>query len=174
MRANTAAAFVLGIATGFLILGLALWGSGAIHVPGKQPISAAAEQPSAPPASAVQEPAATAPAKQPEPSVPLDLKALTSGAKIPPPHVEPPPPQIAPPAVGGADRIAPNTASPPRLAMPIAGIDAKTLTDTFVETRDGHQHDALDIPAARGTPVLAVAEGNVAKLFTSKEGGLPV
>ena len=28
--------------------------------------------------------------------------------------------------------------------------------------------------APRGTPVMAVAEGNVVKLFTSKQGGLTV
>ena len=60
------------------------------------------------------------------------------------------------------------------LAMPIAGIDPNTLTDTFNDARTGHKHEALDIMAPRGTPVLAVAEGNVAKLFNSKQGGLTV
>ena len=58
--------------------------------------------------------------------------------------------------------------------MPLAGIDAKSLHDTFSDKRDGRQHAALDIMAPRNTPVLAVAEGNVAKLFTSKQGGLTV
>jgi murein DD-endopeptidase MepM/ murein hydrolase activator NlpD len=58
--------------------------------------------------------------------------------------------------------------------MPLPGIDAKKLADTFNDTRDGRKHEALDIPASRGTPVLAVAQGNVAKLFTSKQGGLTV
>jgi peptidoglycan LD-endopeptidase LytH len=39
---------------------------------------------------------------------------------------------------------------------------------------NGHRHEALDIMAARGTPVVAVDEGNVVKLFTSKQGGLTV
>ena len=60
------------------------------------------------------------------------------------------------------------------LAMPLAGVDPKTLTDTFNDARTGHKHEALDIMAPRGTPVLAVAEGNVAKLFNSKQGGLTV
>src|SRR5207248_9923842 len=34
--------------------------------------------------------------------------------------------------------------------------------------------DGLDTPAAKGTPVKAVAEGNVVKLCTSKQGGLTV
>jgi murein DD-endopeptidase MepM/ murein hydrolase activator NlpD len=58
--------------------------------------------------------------------------------------------------------------------MPLANVDPKTLTDTFNDARTGHKHEALDIPAPRGTPVLAVAEGNVAKLFNSKQGGLTV
>jgi murein DD-endopeptidase MepM/ murein hydrolase activator NlpD len=58
--------------------------------------------------------------------------------------------------------------------MPLAGIDPRKLADTFNDARDGRKHEALDIPAPRGTPVLAVAQGNVAKLFTSKPGGLTV
>ena len=66
------------------------------------------------------------------------------------------------------------TSTQSRLAMPIAGVDPNKLTDTFNEGREGHTHEALDIAAARGTPVLAVADGRVAKLFTSKQGGLTV
>jgi len=58
--------------------------------------------------------------------------------------------------------------------MPIAGLDPAKLTDTFAEDRNGHPHEALDIPASRGTPVMAVDQGNVVKLFTSKQGGLTV
>ncbi len=62
----------------------------------------------------------------------------------------------------------------PHLAMPVAGIDPNKLADTFDEGRAGHKHEALDIPAARGERVTAVADGTVAKLFTSKDGGLTV
>jgi murein DD-endopeptidase MepM/ murein hydrolase activator NlpD len=58
--------------------------------------------------------------------------------------------------------------------MPIAGVDPEELEDTFNEVHNGHKHEALDIPAAKGTPVLAVAEGNVVKLFDSKAGGITV
>jgi murein DD-endopeptidase MepM/ murein hydrolase activator NlpD len=74
---------------------------------------------------------------------------------------------------GSADREAP-VISGPRIAMPIAGVDVNTLKSNFAQTRGSHQHEALDIMSPRGTPVLAVAEGNVAKLFTSKRGGLTV
>ena len=60
------------------------------------------------------------------------------------------------------------------LAMPIAGIDPFQLKSNFDEMHGGHRHEALDIMAPRGTPVLAAVEGNVAKLFHSDLGGLTV
>src|SRR5450759_1309623 len=62
----------------------------------------------------------------------------------------------------------------PGPAMPVAGVDPRTLQSNFSQARGGHAHEALDIVAPRGTEVLAVAEGNVVKLFTSKPGGLTV
>ena len=60
------------------------------------------------------------------------------------------------------------------LAMPITGVDPAKLTSNFEQMRGGHRHEALDIMAPRGTPVHAVDDGVVAKLFTSKPGGLTV
>ena len=61
------------------------------------------------------------------------------------------------------------------LLLPVAGITAKQLTDTFTDARgEGRSHEALDIMAARGTPVLATADGKVVKLFTSVRGGLTI
>ena len=61
------------------------------------------------------------------------------------------------------------------LLIPVAGVLPGQLTDTFNDTRDGvRRHEALDIMAARGTPVLAAADGTVAKLFTSVPGGLTI
>jgi murein DD-endopeptidase MepM/ murein hydrolase activator NlpD len=66
-------------------------------------------------------------------------------------------------------------ATPNALLIPVAGVRAAQLTDTFNDSRDGtRRHEALDIMAARGTPVLAASDGTVAKLFTSVPGGLTI
>ncbi|WP_293464289.1 M23 family metallopeptidase [Polaromonas sp.] len=67
-------------------------------------------------------------------------------------------------------------AEPPGLLLPVQGIAARDLRDTFDDGRDGNQrgHEAIDILAPRGTPVLAVADGPIVKLFLSKPGGITV
>ena len=61
-----------------------------------------------------------------------------------------------------------------RLSIPLSGVEAATLTDTFGDGRTKGAHEALDIPSPMRTPVLAVEDGVVAKLFTSQRGGLTV
>src|SRR5690349_20140446 len=54
------------------------------------------------------------------------------------------------------------------LRLPVEGVNAAELRDTFADARDqDRQHEALDVPAQRNTPVLAADDGIIAKLFTS-------
>jgi murein DD-endopeptidase MepM/ murein hydrolase activator NlpD len=86
----------------------------------------------------------------------------------------PMPPPAQPPDAAPAVRLPAPPAVSPALGMPLAGVDPHTLQSSFAQRRNGHAHEALDIMAPRGTEVLAVAQGNVVKLFTSKPGGLTV
>ena len=62
------------------------------------------------------------------------------------------------------------------LAMPVTGVRASQLTDTFTQARANgtRPHDAIDIMAPAGTPVVAAAAGTLEKLFTSEAGGLTI
>lgn len=63
----------------------------------------------------------------------------------------------------------------PGLLIPVQGKKASDLADTFTDARsEGRSHDAIDIMASAGTPVLAVADGHVEKLFHSERGGLTI
>jgi murein DD-endopeptidase MepM/ murein hydrolase activator NlpD len=63
-----------------------------------------------------------------------------------------------------------------KLLVPVHGVRPESLRDSYTDARSGgsRSHEALDIMAPRGTPVRAVEDGAIAKLFTSKAGGLTI
>lgn len=62
-----------------------------------------------------------------------------------------------------------------KLIIPVAGIKRENLRDTFKDARsEGRVHDAIDIMAAGGTPVLAAADGEIARFFDSEKGGITI
>jgi murein DD-endopeptidase MepM/ murein hydrolase activator NlpD len=73
----------------------------------------------------------------------------------------------APPEPGGPK-------SPGSLVVPVAGVLPHQLRDNFNQRRGKELHEALDIMAPRGTPVVAVEDGRIVRLFTSKPGGLTI
>jgi murein DD-endopeptidase MepM/ murein hydrolase activator NlpD len=61
------------------------------------------------------------------------------------------------------------------LIVPVAGVRPEQLLDTYDDARsEGRVHDAIDIPAAAETPVLAAADGKIVKLFHSERGGTTI
>jgi peptidoglycan LD-endopeptidase LytH len=61
------------------------------------------------------------------------------------------------------------------LQMPVEGVAPERLVDTYLQGRgSSRRHEAIDILAPAGTPVVAVDDGRIAKLFTSKPGGLTI
>ncbi|MGI9035240.1 MAG: M23 family metallopeptidase [Pyrinomonadaceae bacterium] len=62
-----------------------------------------------------------------------------------------------------------------KLIIPVAGIKREDLRDAFSDARsEGRVHDAIDIMAAQGTPVLAAADGEIARFFDSERGGITI
>jgi murein DD-endopeptidase MepM/ murein hydrolase activator NlpD len=56
-------------------------------------------------------------------------------------------------------------------ALSIEGLKASDLRDNFEEIHNGHRHEAIDIIKPTGTPVHAVVDGTILKLFLSEAGG---
>jgi len=62
-----------------------------------------------------------------------------------------------------------------KLIIPVVGVRPEQLQDTFSDARsEGRVHDAIDIAAAAGTPVVAAADGEIVRLFQSERGGTTI
>jgi murein DD-endopeptidase MepM/ murein hydrolase activator NlpD len=78
--------------------------------------------------------------------------------------------------LAGGPRVRPVGSRPARLLIPVSGVLPHQLVNTFSQARasGARVHNAIDIMAPRGTPVLAAAPGRVEKLFVSDRGGKTV
>jgi murein DD-endopeptidase MepM/ murein hydrolase activator NlpD len=185
-----AAPFYAGFCLGALALYVVLVWSGALRSPGAAPapsplpaaaappFTMATPRPSSPPivispfAEPGEPPAPASPfvAEQPtftlpaEPATPTPPPLDVHSADEPPRSVPNPPADLS-----DFDRLRAR-----ELAIPVQGKTARDLHDNFAELRGARPHEAIDILAPRGTPVVAAADGTVEKLFTSVPGGLTV
>jgi murein DD-endopeptidase MepM/ murein hydrolase activator NlpD len=146
--------FVLGAATVLLVV----WFYGA----GRH-----AEVASVPPPPSAAVPAPPAAAEGVPWSAP---RPAPMGASVPPVAAPGAPP---PASDGGATAGDLQNLARRQLLLPVAGVKREGLVNSYEDARSGGRtHHALDIPAPRNTPVLAVEDGTIAKLFTSNLGGL--
>jgi murein DD-endopeptidase MepM/ murein hydrolase activator NlpD len=84
-------------------------------------------------------------------------------------------PAAAEPPPRPALSAAPATMRRGQLVIPVRGVPASQLQDTYTDARsEGRVHNAIDIMAPRGTPVVAATEGKILRLFTSVRGGLTI
>ncbi|MEO7073597.1 MAG: M23 family metallopeptidase [Rhodanobacter sp.] len=168
-------AFIAGVACGaalmFGVVGAGWLARGAAAIPVAAPGPVAVITPAPEIALAVRPVSVTRPAAEPHVPGPINTDDGVSVA-------------LPAPAATAAAAVAVDQAPVPAdvpasavsgLLIPVQGVELGELRDTFTQARTSNRvHDAIDIMAARGTPVLAANAGRVVKLFTSKPGGLTV
>jgi murein DD-endopeptidase MepM/ murein hydrolase activator NlpD len=109
---------------------------------------------------------------------PAPAPAAPSAPGAPPVAGSPSPSAAASPSPPAAGSVPPAEAAADlddlrrrHLLLPVQGLRRENLSDTFNDARGGHRHEAMDIMAPRNTPVLAVEDGRLVKLFVSRQGG---
>ena len=162
-------AFTAGVFTGAALLYVLMWHLGEVAAPDLGIQAAPRRAP-----AVAQIPRAGLPQPQPPvPSAPPSREPGDSTDDLLQPHnpFAPPPDPLAspPPAPGDLERLKDRL-----LSFPVEGFDLARLRDNFAEMRGTRVHEAIDMMAARGTPVRSVDEGVVKKIFVSARGGMTV
>jgi len=89
---------------------------------------------------------------------------------------------VAPPVRTSAESVPPRIGADPisdlrdrQLTIPVRGVERRDLHSSFAEKRGSNRvHEAIDILAPRNTPVIAVEDGSIARLFSSQAGGTTI
>jgi murein DD-endopeptidase MepM/ murein hydrolase activator NlpD len=167
--------FILGFAAGAAAVYLLLDGRQQAAVVPPPAMITASPVASAPPVSSA---AATAPVSTfPAPPVTNEI-TWPSPSPIPGDStdhlMEPSPPPADVQAAETPDLSDMSRLKSRALRLPVEGFNMAQLRDNFAERRGARVHEAIDLLAPRGTPVLAVDDGVVKKLFTSVPGGLTI
>ena len=128
-------------------------------------------------------PAVTSPIATASPASSATTSPATAAVPLDPTLPTPSPiysnasPSPVPVEPGGIQPVAPANSfvGSLKLIVPVVGVRPEQLLDTFADARsEGRVHDAIDIPAAAGTPVVAAADGEIVKLFQSDRGGTTI
>jgi peptidoglycan LD-endopeptidase LytH len=122
-------------------------------------------------------------AKRPiaEASRPASSSSIDGLADVDTPVIEAPRQPAAVPTATAGDSTPTIRAAPPealthrKFEIPVEGVKPEQLVRSYDERRSGTRaHEALDILAPRNTPVRAIEDGTVARLFESKAGGITI
>ena len=82
-------------------------------------------------------------------------------------------PPLGPAAPAQSSAIGPP--APTGMIIPVVGVKAKDLVDTYTQARaNGRDHDAIDIMAPHNSQIVAAAAGRIVRLFQSVRGGTTI
>jgi murein DD-endopeptidase MepM/ murein hydrolase activator NlpD len=122
--------------------------------------------------------AAAQPLQAPAPR--LQTPTQPSQTPAQPTVIAPPPPVNSPadatdqPTVEAAPVVTTGDPAATTLRLPIDGISIESFKGGFAQMRGALPHEGVDIMAPRGTPIHAVQDGTIAKLFFSRFGGVTI
>jgi murein DD-endopeptidase MepM/ murein hydrolase activator NlpD len=109
------------------------------------------------------------------PTPEISTTPIPTATPIPSADIPQAEPGLSPSQTGGLAAPSTTFVGKLNLIIPVAGVKPEQLADTFTDARsEGRSHDAIDILAPVGTPVLAATEGEIVKLFQSERGGTTI